>query len=250
MISLKSIKETKTNNPYRLLIFGIAKLGKSTFAAGSEKPIFIPCEDGLDNIKTNAFPLCKTWQDVLECITSLYKEQHEFKTVVIDSIDWCEKLCHEAVSKEHNVDGIEKIGYAKGFSFSADKFNELLQGLNALRLEKGMNVILVAHSEIRRFDDPLTDSYDRYQIKLHKTVGKMVTEWCDIIGFAQQEMVTKVEKEKGFKDARVIPVDLGNRVLRLIGTANYDAGSRYDMPATVPLIWTEFEKAFNKARGI
>jgi hypothetical protein len=250
MITLKNVQETLTTKPFRALFYGPHKIGKSTFASGAKNPIFIQTEDGLNNIQAKAFPLCTKWQDVLDCISALYKEDHKYNTVVLDSCDWAERLCNEAICKENNVDSIEKIGYGRGYSFSADKFNELLMGLNALRLEKNMNIIILCHCEIKRFDDPMTDSYDRYQIKLHKNIGKLVQEWSDLIGFAQQEMATKVEKSKGFKDDRVIPVDLGNRVLRLQGAANYDAGSRYDMPATIPLVWSEFEKALNVARGL
>jgi hypothetical protein len=249
MTTLSSVKGTKCKKPVRTLIYGPHKIGKSTFASGKNKSIFIQTEDGLDNIDAKSFPLCKSWDDVLGCVASLYNEKHDFQAVVLDSADWAEKLCHEAVAKEHNVSGIELIGYGKGYSFSADKFNELLQGFNALRLEKNMDIIILCHSEIKRFDDPMTDSYDRYQIKLHKTVGKMIQEWSDVIGFCQQEMATKIEKSKGFKDDRVIPVDLGTRVLKLAGTASFDAGNRFDLPASIPLVWSEYEQALNQARG-
>lgn len=245
---LKSIRSTKKNVPTRILTHGPHKVGKSTFAAQSEKPIFVPTEDGQDNIDAQAFPLCKKWDDVMSCVTTLYRDEHDFKTVVLDSADWAESLAWAKVAQDHDVKGIESIGYGKGYVFAADLFRELLDGLNALRLERGMQVIVLCHSEIKRFDDPQADSYDRYQIKLHKLVNKMVQEWADIIAFAQQDMATKTE-ETGFGNKRVRAIDIDRRVLRLKGSAAYDAGTRYEMPATVPLIWSEFEKELTKAKS-
>ena len=245
---LSSIKPTRRDTPERILIHGPHKVGKSTFGAMAPSSIFIPTEDGQDNLDAQAFPLCKSWDDITAAITTLYIEDHEFKTVVLDSADWSESLAQKKVAENHNVDGIEGIGYGKGYTYVADLFREVLDGLNALRLKKGMRVVLLCHSEIRRFDDPQADSYDRYQIKLHKLVGKLVQEWSDVIGFAQMDVLTKVEEKKGFKAERTRAIDSGRRVLRLEGGAAFDAGNRYSLPAELPLEWPAFEEALNQAK--
>ena len=246
---LSSISKTRRDTPSRILVYGPHKIGKSTFAAQADGAIFIPTEDGQDAIDAEAFPLCKTWQDVMSCITTLYAEDHDYRTAVLDSADWAESLAHKKVADDHEKDSIEGIGYGKGYVFAADLFRELLDGLNALRSARGMQVIMIAHAEIRRFDDPLADAYDRYQIKLHKIVGKLVQEWSDVIGFAQQESAIKKE-DQGFNKKRARAVDVERRVLRLAPSAAYDAGNRYDLPATVPLIWSEFNEALAKAKKV
>jgi hypothetical protein len=249
MFDLKQIKKTKNpEQPPRTLVYGPHKIGKSSFASQSETPIFIQTEDGLDAIDTNAFPLCKKWSDVLECVSSLYQGDSGYKTVVLDSADWAEKLAQEQVCSEKDVKGIEDIGYGKGYAFSSDLFRELLDGLNALRTDKGMAVVVLAHAEIRRFDDPQTDAYDRYQIKLSKLIGKMVQEWSDVIGFAQLETITKIEKKKGFKNERTRAISSGDRVLRLTGSPSFDAGNRYGLPDSIPLVWSEYKAALDAAR--
>lgn len=249
MFNLSQIKETQNAAaPVRTLVYGPHKIGKSTFAAGAPSPVFIQTEDGLEAINAKAFPLCQKWGDILDALTSLYQEKHEFKNVVIDSADWAERLAHAIVCKENSVDGIEKIGYGKGYSFSADLFSELFEALNALRNDKGMGVVIIAHAEIKTFNDPQNDSYDRYQVKLHKTIGKLVQEWADVIGFAQLDTITKIEKKKGFKDERTRAITSGNRVLRLVGTPAFDAGNRFGLPETIPLDWADYQAALDAAR--
>lgn len=242
-------RKTKTPTaPPRILVYGPHKIGKSTFAAQAPAPIFIQTEDGLDAIDADAMPLCGAWGDILAHVTALYEQEHAYKTVVLDSVDWAERLAHQQVAENNGVKGIEGIGYGKGYVFAADLFNELLLGLNALREHKGMAVILIAHAEIRRFDDPLADAYDRYQIKCNKLVAKMVQEWADVIGFAQLDAVTKTEDSKaGTKRTRAVTT--GQRVLRLEGSPSFDAGNRYGLPATLPLVWGEFETALAAARA-
>jgi hypothetical protein len=230
-------------------VYGEHKIGKSTFAAQADGAIFIPTEDGQDNVEAQAFPLCKAWQDILTCITTLYNEDHNYKTAVLDTADWAERLAHKRVAEDKEKSSIEDIGYGKGYVFAADLFNEMFDGLNALRQKKGMDIIILCHAEIRRFDDPMADSYDRYQLKLHKLVGKILQEWCDVIGFAQQE--SRVSKEdQGFKKTRTRAETIDRRVLRLNPSAAYDAGNRYDLPETVELIWSEFKAALDKAKEI
>ena len=99
-------------------------------------------------------------------ITCLYQQDHKFKTIVIDSADWLEQLTWRHVSKEHNEENIESFGYGKGYVHAADAFRAILDGLNALRIKKGMVIGLTAHSQVKRFDDPSTEPYDRYLLKM------------------------------------------------------------------------------------
>jgi hypothetical protein len=246
---LSSIRPTRRDFPIRLLVYGVQKIGKSTFASQAEDAIFIVTEDGQDNIDAEAFPLCESWHDLLSCITTLYTEDHKYKTVVLDSADWAESFAQKKVVIDAKAESIvsKGLGYGEGYRRAADLFREMLDGLNALRTQKGMQVIVLCHSDIKRFDDPLSESYDRYQLKLNNQVSKILQEWSDVIGFAQQDSTTKTE-ELGFGKERTRVINIDRRVLRLAGSAAFDAGNRYDLPETVPLIWANFQEALDKAR--
>ena len=61
MSLLQSIHSGKCSKPPRLLIYGSEGIGKSTLGASAPKPIFVPTEDGLDQIVCDSFPLAKTF---------------------------------------------------------------------------------------------------------------------------------------------------------------------------------------------
>lgn len=249
--SLSQIKRTRSDLPPRTVVHALRKVGKSTFASCAPRPIIIQTEDGLDNIEADAFPLCKGWSDVTSAVESLLREPHDFKTVVLDSVDWSEGLLHKAVAEEHKVASIEAMGYGKGYVYAAEKFSALLDKLNDLRIGKGMGVVMLCHSEIKRFDDPLSNSYDRYVLALHKQVAATLEEWADVIGYAAIETLTATEKKADFaKTERTRAMTTGNRYLHLTGSPAFTAGNRYSLPDKIEFTWLAYQDALDVSRGL
>jgi len=245
-ISLNSLRRTGVARPPRIVLYGTAGIGKTTFAAGADAPVFIPTEEGLDAIQADAFPLCKTFEDVIDCIAVLISEEHKFRTVVLDSADWTERLVHGRVAADNNVASIDAIGYGKGYKAAVDYWRQILDGLDVLRNEKGMQVILLAHSQIKRFDDPLADPYDRYQLDLHSAVASVVTEWCDVLLFANQRYST-VKSEVGFNQKVTRAVGNGDRVIYTQERPGWHAKSRWSLPDTLPLDYSKFSASLMDA---
>ena len=56
-ISLASLQTSTVLRPPRVLIHGVAGIGKSTFAASADAPVFVLTEDGLGKLQVPHFPL-------------------------------------------------------------------------------------------------------------------------------------------------------------------------------------------------
>jgi len=245
-ISLASLKKTGVARPPRIVLYGVHGIGKSTFAANAPSPVFIPTEEGLDAVDATAFPLCKSFEDIMDSIGSLASEDHDFGTVVIDSADWAEQLVHKKVAADNNVATIDAIGYGRGYKAAVDYWKQILEGLDYLRNDKNMQVILLAHSQVKRFDDPLTDPYDRYQLDLHHGSASVVSEWCDILMFANQQYTT-VKSDVGFNQKVTRAVGTGNRVLYTQERPGWSAKSRWPLPDTLPLDYGKFAEALGQS---
>jgi hypothetical protein len=244
-MDLSSITMNYATRPPRVVIYGDHKIGKSTFACSAPNPIVIRTEDGLAAIRVPAFPLAKFYSDVRGAIETLYKGGHRFQTAVLDSLDWLEPLVWAHTASAEGKNGIEDIGYGKGYIMADEYWREILDGLDALNAN-GMTIICLAHAEIKRFDAPDTEAYDRYQIKLHKRAAAMVQEWADVIGFAHHEIMT-VSQDVGFNKTTTRGVSAGRRILSVEERPAYYAGNRYSLPADLPFpkvgAWEEFAKA-------
>ena len=251
MSLLERIHTGRRHSPPRLLIYGTEGIGKSTTASQAPNPIFIPTEDGLDQIDCASFPLASTLVDVESAIQSLQREKHDYQTVVLDSVDWLERLIWDALCEQYGVSSIEKVdgGYAKGYTHALTHWRKVLDDLNTLRNQRGLCVILLAHAKVEKFEDPESSAYDRYSPRLHKHVTALLTEWADAVLFATRKIITKTE-DAGFNRERTIAAGLGKdggeRILRCVGSPACVAKNRYDLPAELPLAWPALMHALTR----
>lgn len=231
---LASLQRGPVAKPPRMLIYGVQGVGKSTFCNGAPNPVFICTEDGLGSIDATSFPLCRSFQDVLNCLESLLTDEHDFQTVVIDSLDWLEPMLWKAVAQQEGKASIEDFGYGKGYVLALDAWAYFLQQLERLRNEKGMLIILTAHADVKRFDDPDKGSYNRYNIKLHTRAAEKVMEAVDCVFFANYQVVMKTD-EVGFNQKKNRAMGNGQRLVYTQERPAYVAKNRYGLPDSIPL---------------
>lgn len=243
MSLIEQIMKGLQPGPRRLLLYGTQGIGKSTFVASSESPIFIQTEDGLGEIGCDKFPVAETFEQVMTALTELYTQSHRYRTVAIDSLDWLERLIWNEVCRKRNVTNIEDIGYAKGYTFALNYWREFLEGLTALRRDKGMTIVLIAHAKIEKFENPETESYDRYVPRLHKLVSAMIQEWCDEVLFATYKVHTK-QTEEGFGRKGTRGIGTGERILRTSERPAHMAKNRLNLPDEIPLDWNAYANHF------
>lgn len=243
MSLLQQIQSGTQPAPRRVLLYGTQGIGKSTFAANSDKPIFIQTEDGLGEIACDKFPLCESFDQVMAALSDLYTEKHPYRTVAVDSLDWLERLIWADVCRKRNVGSIEDIGYAKGYAFSLTQWREFLEGLSALRRDKSMTVALIAHARIEKFENPETESYDRYVPRLHKLASAVVQEWCDEVLFATYKVHTK-NTDEGFGRKGTRGIGSGERILRTTERPAHMAKNRLNLPEELPLDWNAYAHYF------
>jgi hypothetical protein len=246
---LSSIKRGREIKAPRIVVHGDSGVGKTTFGAGAPSPIVIQTEDGLGTLDVPHFPLAKNYADVLSAVTTLYSEEHGFQTCMVDSLDWLEPLIWAEVVRRANTDkikSIEDFGYGKGYAEAVAVWKELMQGLTALRDDKGMAIVLVAHSKVVKFEDPLLPAFDTWTMKLHRAATSIVEEYVDIIGYAEVKTFVRTE-DKGFNNKRAIASGSGQRVIHVCPNPAYTAKNRYGLPDELPLTWDAFAKAFANA---
>lgn len=222
--------------PLRVLIAGTDGIGKSTFAATAPAPIFLGTEDGTAQLDVTRFPSPESWDDVREALRTLTSEEHDFKTLALDSLDWLEPLIWDHICRRDGQTTIEGYGYGKGYAAALDEWRAFIADLERLRRAKAMHIVMIAHAWIKPFRNPEGDDFDRYELKLNAKAAGLLKEWSDAVLFANYEtLAVRDDKTK-----RIKGVSTGARLIHTVRTAAWDAKNRFSLPETLPLSWADF----------
>jgi len=178
---LESIQTGRVERPPRIVLVGGTKVGKSTLACDFPSPIVIPVagEEGVDDIDCAKFPTVHSFADLGSALQTLATEDHQYETLVIDSVTRLESLIFAFTCEQHGKESIEKFGYGKGYIFALDNWSLFLRQLDGLRT-RGMTIVLIGHVQAKGFNDPSEESYDRWEIRLNKHAEGLLREWTDV----------------------------------------------------------------------
>ncbi len=232
-ISLSSLRSTKRNDPPIILLYGVDGIGKTSLAAEFPNPIYLGTEGERppSDVEMATPGVITDLNDVFSVFEELLTTEHDFKTVIIDSLDGLEPLVWRSTCARLGVNSIEEPGYGRGYSEADSEWNEYLSAVAALA-QAGMYVVQIAHPEIVRFDSPTTDPYSRYTIKMHKRSNALVREKSDVVAFMNYRVTIK-EKEVA-RQTKVAHAEGGKeRQIHLVEGAGFNAKNRYSMPDSV-----------------
>lgn len=233
-IAWDNLNQRKRPRPPAILMYGPEKSGKTTLSSEFPDACFLQTEEGEGVLDIHTLGKIETFADLMEAIGLLYEKEHGFQTVVLDSITALQPIIWAETGERGDDKGnkkkrIEDFGYGKGYIYALAVWQEVLDGLNALRRDKGMTIVLIAHSKIERFDDPETVGYSRYDIDLHDKARDFLKREVDVVLLLKPDVTVKSE-ESGFNKTRAI--GQGGRSVWMHATSRpaYAAGNRYGLP--------------------
>lgn len=225
--------------PAKMAIYGLPKIGKTTFSAQAPDVFFLNIEGGLDYLKkkVRSTPQLKTYEEVVEWLKYIYNQPKPFcSTIAIDSLDWLETLAQEKLIKQHGAQSITDtkipaFAYYKGVMDAARLAIDILKWLDAINKKHAIKAILIAHNSIKEIDLPNKDPFNRYQLKMSKYLSAKLLEWADLILFADYDFYIsedgKVSEQK--------------RVLRTGNDASFEGGGRMTLNKTISLDYNELK---------
>lgn len=228
-MSILSSIAKPNDRPIICTITGDAGLGKTSLASTFPKPIFIRAEDGLQAVpeatRPDAFPVLNNVDDLWEQLTALIKEDHKYKTLVIDSITQLDTLFTNYVvdtdPKKPKSIAQALGGYGAGFQALSSYHGRVRKAAGILNESKGMNIVFIAHSETETIELPDADPYTRYNIRMQKKSVSHYTDNVDLVGYLKLETHTMGDgdRKKAISD--------GTRILVTYASASNVSKNRY-----------------------
>lgn len=224
----------------KVVIYGVEGIGKSTLSSQFPDPLFIDTEGSTRHLDVARLEPPASWSMLLQQVRDVTAER-PCRTLVIDTADWAERLCigHVVASANNpKVTSIEDFGYGQGYTKLVEEFGRLLDLLTATS-RTGINVVLVAHADIRKFEQPdEAASYDRWELKLTKSGQKKVTpllkEWADAVLFLNYETIVETVSS-GMGAAKGKARGGTKRVMYCNHSACWDAKNRWGLGDKLPM---------------
>ncbi len=254
MSSISKIQTSGKPAPPRVLLYGPPGVGKTHTAAQAFKAVILGTEDGTGLLKVPCFPVAKTADDVRDSIKALMNDDHDFRTVVIDSAGGVEHLNDRAVCDKHGMEFMSDFPFYKGNVESFGRMEQLLHDLDDLRASRGMQIILISHSIRVTVEDPTIGPFDRMEPNLYKKAVPLIVAWSDIVGAMEFE---KVITDKGDKSSsrtvRTTRKSASNsRVIHFQDDGSFIAKNRRGLPNSLNIGidegWSAVEKAMKEAQ--
>lgn len=224
-----NITRGKIRTALKIVVYGSEGVGKSTFASRFPGAVFIDTEGSTKQLDVARFDFPTSWEMLLQEVEYVRNNPAQFRTLVLDTADWAEKLCIKSVCDRAQKNGIEDFGWGKGYTYVAEEFGKLINLLSEI-VEKGVNVVVTAHAKMNKVEQPdEMGSYDRWELKLTKQTSPLLKEWADILLFANYKTIvvsTGKDKYKGQGGQQ--------RIMYTTHTASWDAKNRFGLPDVLP----------------
>lgn len=226
-----------TGKGLKVVLYGAEGVGKSSLAARFPNPVFIDTEGSTDSMDVRRLPKPTSWQMLCDMVTFITNGGAPCSTLIIDTFDWAEQLCIDALCAKHSKKGIEDFGYGNGYVYEREDIARFLTTLEDVSL-RGINVVITCHAATRKYELPEEmGQYDRWELKLGKKTGSqispLVKEWADMVLFLNYKTHVYATDDKGKKHKAAGR----ERVMYTSHHPCWDAKNRCGLPDEIPLAW-------------
>jgi acetyltransferase-like isoleucine patch superfamily enzyme len=230
--------------PLKVVVYGPEGIGKSTFASLFPDPLFIDTEGSTARMDVARTETPTSLAMLTQLLTEIRDNPPGCRTLIIDTIDWAERLCIQKVCAENHKDGIEDFGYGKGYTYVYEETGRILNLLNDI-WERGMHVVLTAHAAIRKFEQPdEMGAYDRWELKLSNKTAPLLKEWPDALLFLNFKTYVVAT------DANTHKAQGGKRVIYTSHHPCWDAKNRFGLPDEMPFDYKQIAHLFGEAKPV
>lgn len=217
-----------------VLTYGPTKIGKSTWCSHAESALFLSTEPGLNSLEVFQIPI-RSWDELLAACGEIADGNHEFKTVILDTVDNAYRMCAEHVCRKFKVEHESDLGFGKGYALTNNEFQRVLNKLAFMPY----GLYLVSHSQETEIETR-TGKYTKIVPTLPEKARKIVMGLVDMILYCDIETAAGPDGKPSIR-----------RVMRTNPSLYYEAGDRTGrLPEVIDLDYARFIEAYNAGADI
>ena len=243
-MSKYEVQQTMQIEPMKVLIYGVEGIGKTTFASKFPDPIFIDTEGSTGFINARKLPNPTSWTMLLDELEDI-KSEPRGKTLLIETLDWAERLATQYLMHKNKWAAIDSTNYGSRYVALSDEIGKLLNKLTEIK-DVGINIVLTAHAETKKHELPdEMGQYDKYTLKLEKRDAGLTKEWADMILFFNYKTTIISDSKSNSKKATG-----GQRVMYTTHKPAWDAKNRLGLPDELPIDFEAIRELFEAKTGM
>jgi DNA polymerase III delta prime subunit len=213
----------KQNKSYHVALYGPPGVGKSTLASTAERAFFINVENGLHQINCARSNVIEGTDDIKKWLSKIAKEHpEEYDTIVIDTIDAVEDLMIKEVCKKHGKESLAAFPFGQGYDLCNKKWTEILGWCDFTATYYQKNIIWIGHDQVKRYEDPLGDGWDRMTLKMHHKSALTLVSKVDALLYMTWDKQIRTTENKVRK-----AIGTGRRIIHTQESPAYLAKNRY-----------------------
>lgn len=241
-----ALREKKTIVP-RIVVNAVQGWGKTSMGAHAPGAAIIMTKNelGYDTLLAAGLVpqipamVAETWRQALDTVDALIANPGEVKTLVVDGMGGAERLCHEHVcATEFRNEWGERgfAAYQKGYDSGAREWWNLLTRLETLAMKHGVASMLLGHTRVEKFQNPMGADFDRYVCDVHRKTWAATSRWANGVLFGTFFTVvdaSRQEEKKSIADRKGKGIGGTERVIYTEQRDAFDAKNQLGLPEEI-----------------
>ena len=183
LLNIQPHKVSRDLSGYITLLYGPAKIGKTTFGSQMPGHLVLAFERGYNALQGVMVQDITTWGEFKQVVRELKKPEVKevYKSLIIDTADVASDLCQKYICSQLGIDNIGDGGWStNGWSKYKKEFEDTFRTLAQL----GYAIVFISHDKEKTIKPQNTSEYQQIGSSMQSSALTVIENMSDIIAYA------------------------------------------------------------------